>query len=209
LRRSLLFRAVLLSAFVVAAIPALGQQPERHAEADDEEHERVENGVVYAEPSKELARLKPLLGSWRSEETWREPSRWKRGDYEGRPGPDGYVTRTVEAVPGDLALSYREEGRGPMGGVQGRGLISWDPIRRVYLFDSVSSLFPGILRLAGRFEGARLVLTGEDTGTGRRRAVRLVLDGIGPDGWTEILFEKEKGRWEEVVTRRFRRGEGG
>ena len=208
MRRSLLFAAVLLSTSLGAALPA-PQHSERHAETDDEEHERVENRVVYAEPSEELARLKPLLGTWRCQETWREPSRWKRGEYEGRPGPDGYTTRTVEAVPGDLALSYREEGRGPMGGVQGRGLISWDPIRRVYLVDSVSSLFPGIVRLTGRFEGARLVLTGEDTGTGRRRAVRLVLDGIGRDGWTETLSEKEKGRWVEVVTRRFRRGGGG
>jgi hypothetical protein len=75
----------------------------------------------------------------------------------------------------------------------------------VYLFDSVSSLFPGIVRLTGRFEGPRLVLSGEDTGTGRRRALRLVLEGIGPDGWTETLSEKEEGRWQEVVTRKFRR----
>jgi hypothetical protein len=32
-----------------------------------------------------------------------------------------------------------------------------------------------------------------------------VLEGIGPDGWTETLSEKENGRWAEVVTRRFRK----
>jgi hypothetical protein len=172
---------------------------------EDEEHERVEDRVVYAEPSRELERLRPLLGAWRSEETWREPKRWKRGEYEGWPGPDGYVKRTVEAAPGELSFLYREEGRGPMGGVQGTGLISWDPVRRVYLFDSVSSLFPGIVRLTGRFEDNRLVLTGDDTGTGRTRSLRLVVEGIGPEGWTETLSEKEKGRWREVVTRRFRK----
>ena len=203
MKRSLHFAAAIL--VFLAAGAARAQERDREK---DEDHERVENRVVYAEPSKELARLRPLLGTWRSEETWREPSRWKRGEYEGRPGPDGYVTRTVEASPGDLAFSYREEGRGPMGGVQGRGLISWDPVRRVYLFDSVSSLFPGIVRLTGRFEGARLVLAGEDTGIGRRRAVRLVVEEIGADGWTETLSEKENGRWQEVVTRRFRRASG-
>ena len=198
----LLRRAALAAAMIGSlclAARAQGREP------GDDEHERIENRVVYPQPSKELARLRPLLGAWRSEETWREPERWKRGEYEGRPGPDGWVTRTVEAAPGELSLAFREEGRGPMGGIQGSGLISWDPVRRVYLLDSISSLFPGIVRLTGRFEGADLVLSGEDTGTGTKRTVRLVMKGIGADGWTETLSEKEEGRWEDVVTRRFRK----
>jgi hypothetical protein len=200
---SRLFRRAALAAALLGSLhlAAGAQEPKR----DDDEHERIENRVVYQPPSKELARLRPLLGTWRSEETWREPGRWKRGDYEGRPGPDGWVTRTVEAAPGELSFAFREEGRGPMGGIQGSGLISWDPVRRVYLLDSISSLFPGIVRLTGRFEGADLVLSGEDTGTGAKRTVRLVLKGIDTDGWTETLSEKEKGRWEDVVIRRFRK----
>jgi hypothetical protein len=170
-----------------------------------DEDERAGNRVVYATPSKELARLKPMVGTWRSDETWREPVRWKRGEYEGVPGPEGYVTRTVEPGPGELSFRFSEEGRGPMGSVQAAGLVSWDPVRRVYVLDSVSSVFPGIVRLTGAFHGADLVLSGEDTGTGRRRAVRLVLKDPGADGWTETLSEKAEGRWAEVVTRRFRR----
>ena len=195
--------AGLLGCIAVGAARAQGRGVER------EDEERIENRVAYAKPSKELARLRPLVGSWRSEEKWSEPARWKRGEYEGKPGADGYVTRTVEPCPGELSFCFREDGRGPMGGIQGSGMMSWDPIRRVYLVDTVSSLFPGILRLTGRFEGSDLVLSGEDTGTGRRRSVRLVLRGIGPDGWTETLSEKERGRWEEVVARRFRKARAG
>ena len=176
---------------------------------EKEDEERIENRVPFPGPSKELARLQPLVGAWRGEETWREPRRYKRGEYEGFPGAEGYLTRTVEPGPGELSLVFRDDGRGPMGGVQGSGAIGWDPVTRFYLLDSVSSVFPGILRLTGRFEGADLVLSGDDTSTGEKRAVRLVVNGLGPDGWTETLSRRESGRWEEVVRRTFRKAPPG
>ena len=198
--RAALAAAVLAVLFRPGAVRAQ-EKPGKPIEKEDDE--RIENRVPFPGPSKELARLKPFLGTWRGEETWREPRRYKRGEYEGFPGPEGYLTRTVEPGPGELSFVFRDDGRGPMGGAQSSGLIGWDPVTRFYFLDSVSSVFPGILRLTGRFEDDDLVLSGDDTSTGEKRAVRLVVKGLGPDGWTEALSRRESGRWEEVVRRRF------
>ena len=190
--------AALLAAI---AFPATAQRP---ASLESEDEEKVDRPIRYAAPAREMEKLGFLLGRWTAKETWEEPRRYKRKDYDGYPGPEGRLTRTVEAGPGGFSLLWNEEGRGPMGGYTSRATLAWDPTRRVYVLDRVHSLFPGVVRLTGKFENGKLVLRGEDRWTGEKRSLRLTIEDPGAAGFTETLDAAESGRRERrVVTARF------
>lgn len=181
-------RAALYAAAALAvARIALAQETEPERERERERGAKVEGAVEYPAPAPEMRQIAFLVGRWKGEETWAEPLRYKRGRYEGYPGPEGHVVRTVETGPGGFSLVWTDEGRGPMGGYTARSVLSWDPERRTYVLDTVHSLFPGIARLTGRFEKGSLVLRGNDPRTGEKRAARLVLAGLSKAGWTETL----------------------
>jgi hypothetical protein len=171
-----------------------------------EEDARVENAIRFPEPAAQMRKLAFLVGTWEAEERWEEPRRYKRGAYEGYPESGGSATRTIQAGPGGFSLVWEEDSRNPMGRVTAKAMLSWDPVRRVYLLDRIHSAFPGILRLTGRFSKGDLVFRGEDTAAGKPRPVRLAMKNPGPDGWTETLDAAEAGGpMKRVVTSRFRK----
>lgn len=177
-----------------------------HPPDREEDEEKVERPIPFPDPSGEMRKLSFLLGTWEGAETWSEPKRYKRGRYEGYPGPGGHRTRRVEPGPGEFSLALSDDGRNPMGQVQTRGFLSWDPARKRYVYDQVVSVFPGILRLTGGFEKDALVLLGEDHVTGRKRAVRLSWSALTTEGFTETLEAAETGRrFETVMITRFRK----
>ncbi len=179
--------ALFTAAALAAARLALSQEPDADRERERGRGERVEGAIQYAAPAPQMHKLSVLVGRWKGEQTWAEPLRYKRGRYEGYPGPEGYVARSVEAGPGGFSLVWTDEGRGPMGGFTARSILSWDPEREVYVLDTVHSLFPGIVRMTGVLEKGNLVLHGIDPLTGEKRAARLVIAGLSAAGWTETL----------------------
>lgn len=176
---------------------------------DAEDQERAERPVRFVEPAQEMKKLSVLVGAWEFTESWTEPIRYKRGDYEGVPGEGGYGTVTVRPGPGGFSLLLDYDARNPMGHVTALAVLAWDPARRLYELDEIHSAFPGVLHLTGRFEKADLVFRGKGGRTGEERAVRLVWKGFGQDAWTAVLGAAEEGgRMERVWTMELRRKPG-
>jgi hypothetical protein len=197
----------LVLAVLVPTPPPPKTVPSPAARAEDGD-ERVENAVAFAAPAPEMRKLDAVLGAWSFEETWSHPERFKRGDYEGVPGPGGYGTLTFRRGPGSFSVVGDDDAHNPMGRVAALVVVSWDPARRAYDYAEIHGAFPGVLHLTGRFEGGDLVFRGEDARTGKRRPVRAVWKGLGGDSWTITWSEGERGRLEPVMTRTLRRAGG-
>ena len=175
-------------------------------ERDGKEEEEIKGRVRYEAPAPQMGKLAMLRGEWKSQETWEDPRRWKRPGYEGYPGPGGSRTAKVEDGPGGFSLLWTETGRGPMGGYETRRILSWDPAAKVYLLDSVHSLFPGIVRLSGASDKGAIVFRGEDRALGEKRTVRLTWKDLSDSGWTEVVEVSERGGpFRPVVTAKFER----
>lgn len=188
---------LLVAALVLApgaCAPPTPVPASRPAAAEGDEH--GERPIRFVEPAPEMRKVAALLGTWNLVETWKEPARYKRGDYEGVPGAGGSGTLTVRPGPGGFSVLLDYDARNPMGRVTALAVLSWDPKRRLYELDEVHSAFPGVLRLTGRFEKGDLVFRGEDARTGNKRSVRLAWRGLGTDTWTSSS---------SVVTTEFRR----
>jgi hypothetical protein len=193
-------RAVLLAVPLAIAFAAVPRPTPTPAAPDGADDERAERPVRFVAPASEMRKLAALSGSWDFKETWREPTRYKRGDYEGFPGAGGYGTLTVHPGPGGFSVLFDYDARNPMGHVTALEVLSWDPSRRLFELDEIHGAFPGVLHLTGRFEKGDLVFRGEDSRTGEARAVRLVWKGLGEDTWKASWSEAEEhGRMEEVV----------
>ncbi len=192
-------RRAVAAAAVVLCLGAATTRPTPKAPVDeDEEHPKA--SIRFAEPAPEMRKLAPLLGSWNLEEHWAEPTRYKRGSYEGEPGPGGSGVLTVRPGPGNFSLVGDYEARNPMGQVTAVLVLSWDPNRRFYELEEIHSAFPGVLRLTGRFEKGDLVFRGQDARSGRARSVRVVWKGLGQDSWNASASEAgARGRMEPVV----------
>ncbi len=192
-------RAAVAAAAFVFCLGAAPARPEpRPPVGGDAEH--PEPAIRFAEPAPEIRKLTPLLGSWNLEERWSEPTRFKRGAYEGEPGPGGSGVLTVRPGPGNFSLVGDYDARNPMGHVTAVLVLSWDPNRRLYELEEIHSAFPGVLRLTGRFEKGDLVFRGQDARAGRARSVRLVWIGLGQDSWNSSASESGAGgRMEPVV----------
>jgi hypothetical protein len=205
--RTALFAAALALALGAPPKPAPSPRPSPPAEREDvEDAEGAGHRVRFVEPAPEIRKLAALAGTWELKETWKEPIRYKRGDYEGHPGAGGYGTLTVRPGPGGFSVLFDYDARNPMGHVTALMVLSWDPGRRVFELDEIHGAFPGVLHLTGRFEMGDLVFRGEDSRTGDKRAVRLVWKGLGEDTWRAITSAAgERGRMEDVVTAELRR----
>ena len=192
-------RRAVAAAAIVLCLGAAPTRPTPRPPAD-RDGKRPESEVRFAEPAPEIRKLTPLLGSWNLEERWAGPARYKRGSYEGEPGPGGSGVLTVRPGPGDFSLVGDYDARNPMGHVTSLLLLTWDPNRRLYELEEIHSAFPGVLRLTGRFEKGDLVFRGQDARTGRVRPVRLVWKGLGQDSWNASASEAGAGgRMEPVV----------
>ena len=197
------FLALVLAVLVPTPPPRkTASPPAPRAEADDG---RVENAVAFGAPDPEMRKLDAVLGAWSFEETWSHPERFKRGHYDGEPGPGGHGTLTFRRGPGSFSVVGDDDAHNPMGRVAALVVVSWDPARRAYDYAEIHGAFPGVLHLTGRFEGGDLVFRGEDARTGRRRSVRAVWKELGGDSWTITWSEGERGRLEPVMTRTLRR----
>jgi hypothetical protein len=198
---------------LVPAVLAFGLMPVADAQTakkapprEMEENESVEKPVPFPEPAAQMRKLAILLGTWELKETWEEPARYKRGQYEGYPGEEGFGEETVRNGPGDFSLLWSYNARNPMGRVTAEAILSWDPARGVYDYCEVHSAFPGALRLTGRFEKGSLVFLGESDRTGEKTSVRLVMKDVSTEGWTQAFEESPKGgKMERVVTTVVRR----
>jgi hypothetical protein len=188
--------ALVLSAAAPRPAPTRTPPP---AAADGEE--TVEDAVRFEAPAAEMRKLDVVLGAWTFEETWSRPERYKRGLYEGRPGPGGRGTLTFRRGPGSFSVVGEDDAHNPMGRVTALVVVAWDPERHAYDYEEIHGAFPGVLHLTGRFEGSDLVFRGEDARTGKRRAVRAVWKELGQDRWTITWSEGERGRLEPVMTR--------
>lgn len=193
-------------ALLLPAPPAKTPTPAARPALEDED--RVEGAIRFEAPAAAMRKLDALLGTWTLEETWNEPARFKRGDYEGQPGPGGAGTLTVRPGPGSFSMVGDYDVRNPMGRVTALVVVSWDPRAKAYDYSEIHSAFPGVLHLTGRFEGSDLVFRGVDRRTGERRSVRAVWKEQGKDAWT-ITWSEGEGeggrRLEPVVTRTLKR----
>jgi hypothetical protein len=142
---------------------------------------------------------------WTFEETWSHPERYKRGAYEGLPGPGGHGTLTFRRGPGAFSVVGEDDAHNPMGRVAALLVVAWDPALNAYDYAEIHGAFPGVLHLTGRFEGGDLVFRGEDARTGKRRSVRAVWKELGKDAWTITWSDGERGRLEPVMTRSLHR----
>ncbi len=191
-----LLAAGLFLALGAAPRPAATPAPKPAVREDEE---RAERPVRFVAPASEMKKLSVLLGAWEFTEAWREPVRYKRGEYEGVPGEGGSGTLTVRPGPGGFSLVLDYDARNPMGRVTALAVLAWDPARRVYELDEIHSAFPAVLHLTGRFEKGDLVFRGRSGRTGEEGAVRLVWKGLGQDAWTATLSGAgEGGRMERV-----------
>jgi hypothetical protein len=201
-----LFAAALLLTLGAAPRPAPTPAP-RPAVEENEEH--AERPVRFADPAPEMKKLSALVGAWQGSETWSEPVRYKRGAYEGVPGPGGSGTLTVRPGPGGFSLLLEYDGRNPMGHVTALMVLAWDPARKLYELDEIHSAFPAVLHLTGKFEGGDLVFHGKSGRTGKVDAVRLVWKDLGQDAWTAVYSAAEKdGRMERVWSMELNRKPG-
>ena len=196
--------AILLALLVPTPPPPKATPPPLAAGEDDE---RVEGAVRFETPAPAMRKLDAVLGAWSFEENWSHPERFKRGLYEGLPGPGGQGTLTFRPGPGSFSVIGEDDAHNPMGRVEALLVVSWDPARRAYDYAQIHGAFPGVLHLTGRFEGGDLVFRGDDTRTGKRRSVRAVWKELGQDSWTITWSEGEPGRLEPVMTRTLRRVE--
>ncbi|HWZ86683.1 MAG TPA: hypothetical protein VN032_10805 [Thermoanaerobaculia bacterium] len=193
-------RAILLAVPLALAFAAVPRPTPTPVAPDGDADERPGRPVRFVAPASEMRKLAALSGAWDFKETWREPARYKRGDYEGFPGAGGYGTLTVRPGPGGFSVLFDYEARNPMGHVTALEVLSWDPWRRLFELDEIHGAFPGVLHLTGRFEKGDLVFRGQDSRTGEVRAVRLVWKGLGEDTWRASWSAAgEHGRMEEVV----------
>ena len=199
-----LFAAALLLTLGAAPRPAPTPRP-----AVEEDEERSERPVPFAEPAPEMKKLSALIGVWQLTEAWSEPVRWKRGAYEGVPGPGGSGTLTVRPGPGGFSLVLDYDVRNPMGRVTALTALAWDPARKLYELDEIHSAFPAVLHLTGKFEGGDLVFRGKSGRTGKVDGVRLVWKDLGQDAWTAVYSAAAKdGRMERVWSMELHRGPG-
>ena len=201
-----LFAAALLLTLGAAPRPAPTPAPRPAVEEDEE---RAERPVRFAEPAPEMKKLSALVGVWQLTEAWSEPVRWKRGAYEGVPGPGGSGTLTVRPGPGGFSLLLEYDARNPMGHVTALTAVAWDPARKLYELDEIHSAFPAVLHLTGKFEAGDLVFRGKSGRTGKVDAVRLVWKDLGQDAWTAVYSAAEKdGRMERVWSMELKRKPG-
>jgi hypothetical protein len=201
-------KAAILAAplLVFALLPASTPTP-RPIPVEDEE--RSADAVRFVGPAPEMRKLGPLVGAWALEERWADPRRYKRGHYEGVPGPGGSGTLTVRPGPGGFSLVGEYDARNPMGHVTGMIVLAWDPRERRYELDEIHSAFPGVLHLTGRFEKGDLVFRGSDAREGEPRRVVVVWKGLGQDAWSASTSRiGERGRTEPVVDTTLRRSSG-
>ena len=193
-----LLAAVLLLAVGAAPRPAATPVPKT---ASEEDEDRAAHPVRFVEPAPQMKKLSVLLGAWQLTEAWREPVRYKRGQYEGIPGEGGSGTLTVRPGPGGFSLVLDYDARNPMGRVTALAVLAWDPARKLYELDEIHSAFPAVLHLTGKFEKGDLVFRGKSGRTGEQGAVRLVWKGLGQDAWTATFSAAEEGgRMERVWT---------
>lgn len=205
--RTVLLAAALALGLAAASRPTPTARPSPAARENDDA-ERVEHPIRFVEPAPEMRKLAALVGTWDLEETWKEPTRYKRGEYEGYPGAGGHGTLTVRQGPGGFSVLLDYDARNPMGHVTGLAVLSWDPALRRYDLEQIHSVFPGVLHLTGGFEKGDLVFRGEDSRTGEKRAVRLAWKGLGGDLWQASASASEnRGPMQEVVTMALRRAE--
>jgi hypothetical protein len=129
-------------------------------------------------------------GTWDLKETWREPERYKRAATKGLPARKAYAEQTIRERPGDFSLLWGHDARGPVGKVTALAVVSWAPARSLQDYFQVHSALPGALRLTGRLEKGRLVFRGNDSRTGEKTSVRLVLEDLSTNGWTQVFEEQ-------------------
>ena len=201
-----LFASALILTLGAAPRPAPTPAP---SPAVEEDEERAERPVRFAEPAPEMKKLSALVGTWQLTEAWSEPVRWKRGAYEGVPGPGGSGTLTVRPGPGGFSVLLDYDARNPMGRVTALTVLAWDPARKLYELDEIHSAFPAVLHLTGKFEGGDLVFRGKSGRTGKVGAVRLVWKDLGQDAWTAVYSAAEEdGRMERVWSMELKRKPG-
>ena len=199
--------ALLLLAPGAAPRPAATPAPNTASEQDGD---RAAHPVRFVEPAPQMKKLSALLGTWQLTETWREPVRYKRGQYDGVPGEGGSGTLTVRPGPGGFSLLLDYDAHNPMGRVTALAVLAWDPARRLYELDEVHSAFPAVLHLTGTFEKGDLVFRGRSGRAGEEDAVRLVWKGLGQDAWTATMSAAGGGgRTERVWTMELSRKPGG
>lgn len=104
--------------------------------------------------------------------------------------PDGKKAgeNSIEAIDGGCALIERWRGNG---GFSGTSLNSWDARARQWRQHWVDNQ-GGLLRLAGQWDGRRMVLTGAEPGTDGKSVLQRITWTPAADGSVRQLWEQSE-----------------
>lgn len=154
----------------LALVPLAGQETKAESKAPV---------MAWPKPGPEMAKLKPLMGTWQVEEI-----------HESSPmGPGGRgrgVSR-VTAGPGGLSvhIDYQSSG-GHMKGFKGHGILAWDAEAKCYKQAWSDNMMATVMVSVGNWEGADFVMHSEGTMLGKPFKSRDRFTGIGPDGYRMV-----------------------
>ena len=165
-------RRILVSALGLSALSLFAQQPAA-APAKPAAPAKME----MPKPGPEMAKLQPLVGSFRVAEHI-EASPWS-GASQGA----GF-SRVSEGPGGFSVLVEYTTLSGVMHGLKGHGVLGWDDGAKAYREVWTDSMGPNIAVSTGNWDGDNLVMNSEGTMMGKPYKERDTFSAIGADGFT-------------------------
>jgi hypothetical protein len=131
---------------------------------------------MMAKPGPEMARLKPMVGTWDVEETIEASPMGPAGTGRG--------TGRVTLGPGGLSMMIDYQSKaGHMKGFHGNGVLAWDEPSKSYKQAWVDNMVAMMLVGKGRWEGETFIMETEGTMMGKPFKGKDVFSDIGKDGF--------------------------
>jgi len=163
--------ALALALLLLVATAALAQeQPQQPASP----------GMQPPKPAPEMERLtKQLEGTWNSEE------KFEKSEFMPN-GGTGKGKAVFKPGPGRLSLMMDYNSKGSMGSFHGFGTYWYDPKDQMFHSFWCDPFTPQgcMLTGTGKWEGDRLVMTGENEMMGKKYKFRQVISDITPNSFT-------------------------
>ena len=150
-------------------------------------------------PAPEMKELTYLVGTWTTDEK-----------FEATPfGPAGTATgtNTVRLGPGGFTVIMEQRSKGSLGVFSGHGVMTWDPVEKVYKTAWSDSMTPGVLITTGRKEGDKIVYTAEATMMGKKMAFKDVVSDRTPTSYVLTSYINDGSGEKKTMTIRLTRQE--
>lgn len=180
---------LVLAGSLVAQTPQTGAQQsdaktkpaEKISAAPETSQPKASLAGEMPKPAPEMERLtKMLQGRWTTEEK-HEPS-------EMMPqGGSGKGQESVRPGPGKLSLISEYTSQGPMGEFSGIGIITWDPVERLYHIHWTDNTSSGVSIMNGKWVGQDLVFTGSDMMMGKKVYSRHAFSEMTSEAFTYTI----------------------